>query len=106
MLGFRCVFSLPVSKRQVLVGLFRPIESAKDLGRLSLSGWIVISCQLYIFKVSQFERLCGQTNDCVLVEDTVHSRVVLAPSTGLLLSVIKPLIVGISVKVPALNIRH
>ena len=56
--------------------------------------------------MSQFERLCGQTNDCVPVEGIVHSRVVPAPSAELLLSVIKPLIVGFSVKVPVPNIRH
>ena len=42
----------------------------------------------------------------MLVDDTVHSRVVPAPSAELLFSVTKPLVVGISVKVPALNIRH
>ena len=76
------------------------------MGRLSLGGWIVISYRLYICKVSQSERLCEQTNDCVPVEGIVHSRIVPAPSAELLFSVIKLLIVGISVKVPVLNIRH
>ena len=66
----------------------------------------MISCRRYIFKVSRVNRLRERTNNCVLVDDTVHSRVVPAPSAELLFSVTNPLVVGISVKVPALNIRH